>query len=100
MSAPPGVFARLKSAAKNRMDPDRFKIVCRYDAPGGSLSSVTDAERSPHNFAHKKCVKERATPLQIDEVGPGKRSSASFAARRACKSEQSLLMGYRRVGTE
>src|SRR5579859_1994442 len=100
MRASPSVLARLESAPENRMDPDGIKIVRRYDAPRGALGAIADAESRPRDFAHKQSVKKRGTPLQIDEVWPGKSITARLAARRSTNSEQSLLMTYRRVRTE
>src|SRR4029077_6332668 len=53
-----------------------------------------------HNFRYKKCVKQRATPLQVEEIWPRNQRSASLPARRSAEGEQLLLVGYRRVRTE
>src|SRR6266852_3636642 len=80
MGVPPGVFARLESAAKNRMDPYGIKIVRRYDAPCRDLGPVADAESRAHNLAHKKCVKQRAISLQVSKIWPRNSSMACLAA--------------------
>src|SRR5712691_10685609 len=100
MSVASHVFSGLETAPKNRMDSDGIEIVRRYDAANGALGAVTDAEGGSHDFVHNKCVKHRAAPLQIEQIRPRKSSSASFAARRSSESEQLLMVGYRRVGTE
>src|SRR6266404_4264948 len=100
MSVPPCVLAGLESAAKNRMDPDGIKIVGGHDAPSGALGTVSDAERGTHDFGHDEGVNQNAVPLQIDEIRPGSKGRARFAAGRPGKSEQLLLVGYRRVRTE
>src|SRR6266849_9764657 len=100
MSVPPRVLSRLESSPKNRMDPDSIKIIRRYDASSGDLGAVANAERRPHNFRYKKCVKQRATPLQVEEIWPRNRRSASFPGRRSAEGEQPLLVCYGRAGTE
>src|SRR4051812_37211768 len=100
MGVAPRVLARLESAAQNGMDSDRIKIVRRYDAPYRDLGPLADAESGPHNLIHNKCVKQRATPLQIDEIRPGNSGRPGLSARGSGKSEQLLLVGHRRVWTE
>src|SRR5260370_36083164 len=100
MRVPPRVFARLESAAKNRMYSDSVKIIRRYNASSGDLGAVANAERRPGNFRYKKCVKQRATPLQVEEIWPRNQRSGSLPARRSAESEQLLLVGYGWVGTE
>src|SRR6266852_8161031 len=100
MSVPPRVLSRLESAAKNRVYSESVKIIRRYDASSGDLGAVADAERRPHNFCYKKCVKQRATPLQVEEIWPRNRRSASLPARRSAEGEQPLLVCYGWVGTE
>src|SRR5438034_9561786 len=100
MSVPPCVLSQLESAAKNRMYSESIKIIRRYDASSGDLGAVTNAERRPHNFRYKKCVKQRAAPLQVEEIWPRNRRSASLPGRRSAEGEQPLLVSYRRVRTE
>src|SRR6267142_1306346 len=100
MSVPPRVLSRLESAAKNRMDTESIKIIRRHDASCRDLGPVTDAERRSHNFRCKKCVKQRATPLQVEEIWPRNQRSASLLARRSAEGEQPLLVCYGWVGTE
>ena len=100
MSVPPRVLSRLESSPKNRMYSDSIKIIRRYDASSGDLGAVANAERRPHNFRYKKCVKQRATPLQVEEIWPRNRRSASLPALRSAQSEQPLLVCYGWVGTE
>src|SRR2546427_4225800 len=82
------------------MDPDGAKIVRRYDASNRALGPVADAESRAHNFGHNKCVKQRATPLQVNEIWPRNISRARLAACRSGEGEQPLLVGYGRVRTE
>src|SRR6266478_5736065 len=100
MSVPPRVLSRLESSPKNRMYSDSIKIIRRYDASSGDLGPVTDAERRSHNFRYKKCVKQRATPLQVEEIWPRNRRSAGLPARRSAEGQQALLVGNKRVRTE
>src|SRR5260370_40107677 len=100
MGVPPRVLSRLESAPKNGMDPDRIKIIRRYDASSGDLGAVANAERRPHNFRYKNCVKQRATPLQVDEIWPGNTSIVGFAARRPGKDEKPFLVPYQGTATE
>src|SRR5713101_2057776 len=100
MSVPPRVLSRLESAAKNRVYSESVKIIRRYDASSGDLGAVADAERRPHNFCYKKCVKQRATPLQVDEIWPGNTSIVGLAARRPGKGEKPFLVSYQGIGTE
>src|SRR6267378_4279934 len=100
MSVPPRVLSWLESSPKNRMHSDSLKITRRYDASSGDLGPVTDAERRPRNFRYKKCVKQRATPLQVEEIWPRNRRSASLPGRRSAEGEQPLLLRYRRVRTK
>src|SRR6266705_1135639 len=100
MGVAPGILARLEAAAENGMDSDGVKIIRRYDASGGDLGAIADAESRAHDFGHNEGVKECAAPLQIEEIRPGKTGRLGLAARRAGESEQLLLMGYRRVGTK
>src|SRR3989442_12775582 len=82
------------------MDPDGAKIVRRYDASNRALGPVADAETRAHNFGLNKCVKQRATPLQVNEIWPRNISRARLAACRCGECEQPLLLGYGRVRTE
>src|ERR1700737_3707167 len=100
MGVAPHVFAGLESAPKNWMNPDGIKIVRRYDASSGDLGAVASAERRPHNFRYKKCVKQRATPLQVEEIWPRNRRSASLPGRRSAEGEQPLLVDYCWVRTQ
>src|SRR6267142_3146565 len=97
MGVAPGVFARLESAAENRMYPKGIKIVRRYNAPCRDLGPVADAESRAHDLAHKKCVKQRAVSLQVSKIWPRNSSMARLAARRSGEGKQLLLVGYRRV---
>src|SRR6266571_3723961 len=100
MSVPPRVLSRLESSPKNRMDSDSIKIIRRYDASSGDLGAVANAERRPQNFRYKKCVKQRATSLQVEESWPRNRRAASLPSLRSAQSEQPLLVCYGSVGTE
>src|SRR6266478_481029 len=88
MSVPPCVFASLEPASNNGMDSNGIKIIRRYDASCRDLGPVTDAERRSHDFRYKKCVKQRATPLQVEEIWPRNQRSASLLARRSAEGEQ------------
>src|SRR5713226_7668445 len=100
MGVAPGVFARLESTAQNGMDTDGIKIIRRDDASCRDLGAVADAEGRAHDFGHDEGVNQSAVPLQIEEIRPGSKGRARFASRRSGKSEQLLLVGYRRVRTE
>ena len=100
MRAPARVFARLESAPKHRMNPNRIEIIRRYDAAYSALGAVADAQRGPRDFAHEKTVNERGTPLQIQKVRPREFRRSCLAARRSRQCQQSLLMRYRRIRTK
>src|SRR5260370_16756453 len=94
------VMGGVGASPKNRMHYDRVKIIRRYDASGGDLGAIADAESRAHNLAHKKCVKQRAISLQVSKIWPRNSSMARLAARRSGEGKQLLLVGYRRVRTE
>src|SRR5580692_580958 len=100
MSVPPRVLSRLESSPKNRMYSDSVKIIRRYDASSGHLGAVANAKRRSHNFRYKKCVKQRAIPLQVEEIWPRNRRSASLPGCCSAQGEQPLLVWYGWVGTE
>src|SRR5258708_4074526 len=100
MSVSSCVFARLESAAENRMHPDCIKIVRRYDAPRRAFGPLADAQSGPSNLGHKKRVNLRAVLLQIEKIWPGNVISFGPAAHRCGDSHQPLLVDYGRVRTE
>src|SRR5260370_39984109 len=100
MSVPPRVLSRLESSPKNRIYSDSIKIIRRYDASSGDLRAVANAERRPHNFRYKKRVKQRATPLQVEEIWPRNRLSPRLPACRSAEAAQPVLVCDGCVGTE
>src|SRR5713226_3617179 len=100
MGVAPGVFARLESTAQNGMDTDGIKIIRRDDASCRDLGAVADAEGRAHDFGHDEGVNQSAVPLQIEEIRPGSKGRARFAARRPSEGQQLLLVGYCRVWAE
>src|SRR5260370_881521 len=99
MSVASHIFSRFESAPKNRMDSDGVKVVRRYNAPNGALGAIAEAESGAHNLAHKKCIKQRATSLQVQEIRPGD-GSTRLAASGSAEGQQLLLVRYGRVRTE
>src|SRR6266566_2847261 len=98
MGAAAHILIRLKRAPENRMNPQRREIIRRDDTSRGDLGPVANAERGAHNLAYKERVKQFAVPLQIEEIGPGKRGTVSLSRSR--QSQQPLLVRNRRVGAE
>src|SRR4029077_1406607 len=70
MSVAPRLLAWLEAAAENRMYPDGIKIICGYDAPRSDFGAVADAQSGPHDFGDNEGINERATSLQVEDVGP------------------------------
>src|SRR5258708_1847263 len=94
------VFSRLETAPKNRVDADGFKIIRGYDASDGALGAIAEAQRGAHDFVYDEGVDERATLLQVEDIGPGDISVASLAASGSSDGEKLFLMSYERVGAE
>src|SRR6266852_5801891 len=91
------IFALLKSAPEDGMDTDGVKIICGNDASSGDLGTVADAEGGAHDFGDDERVDERASFLQVEQVGPGSIVGAGFAARGSGEGGQLFLVGYQRV---
>src|ERR1700687_2695709 len=94
------VFSRLETAPENWTDADGVKIIGGYDASDGALGAIAEAERGAHDFGHDEGVDEGAAFLQVEQVGPGDRGRAGFAARGSSEGGESFLMSDQRVRAE
>src|ERR1700686_128243 len=94
------VFAGLETAAKNRIHPNCVKIIRGYDAASEALGTIAEAERRAHDFVHDEGVDQRATLLQIEDVGPGNAGRAGLATSGSGERDKLFLVSYERVRTE
>jgi len=96
----PDVFARLESAAENRMYPNGVKIIRRYDAPCRDLGPVADAESRAIILLTKNASNSVQFLCKSAKSGHERAVWPDSPRGRSGEGKQLLLVGYRRVRTE
>src|SRR5690242_1694804 len=104
MSIAAGLFAGLKAASQDGVNPERVKVVGGNDAAGSALGAIADAQVGTHNAIGDKSVEQGAALAQFKKIGPGDADgitdTAGGAAVGAGQRHHAFLVGDGGKGTE